>query len=296
MLRIKANKLIQRDGFSYFRNVLFTGVSFFVTDNEVTIYKKKIYKNGIVVDDYNNEIITQRHQGLLEIDFGELDWDPEASTDMPYYQSKLFKGTAYVFKDDTYCTEEIFYLDDFENPDIALAWDIYGELDDISVYDFDDDLFQEQTRYHNKIIKETYASFKEACLILKYTPEGKLHLVEIEKNYFEILPLFKERLYFEVIEDRSFIETIKIDDTFLLFGDSIDDEFINSLCLNKDIESLKELSIRRTSCTIKSLRKLLSLPKLEKLDIKHDDYTQSQLEILKIEYPYIEIIFNKKEL
>jgi len=302
MLRIKSDKLVYTNKLMHFKGVPFSGASFTLDGCRVT--KKIIYRDGIAVGEYVNEIIAQRYSNYLEIDDDCIEFDPkyEYTSDSPaHYQDKLFTGVSYVFKDE-YCTGECFYLNGSDtNGYIEMYWNIYGELKHIEVYD-KDQLFQKFIRYNNPRmdIKEMEIASNDYTFTplfkMRTREAGILSTLSISDEYFNTVPQIRDQLYFEPIKNKTYFKEMRVEEDAFLFQSGIDDEIFDYLFNPEKIMNLKLLLMRHTSVSISKIEKVLQAGILEKLNIEDKRYDIATFRRLKQQYPHVEIIFDNKEV
>lgn len=294
MLRLNADKLKKRNNKYFFNNILFSGVIFFLQGDIIT--NKKICKDGIIIGNYKNELFPDNN--YIEINFDALIGDDPYYPEFQYYNHKKFTGIAYGFNQDGFCTDEMLFIDGFDEPKSAISFFVSGK---IKSFDKDENDFSQLFEWNeNNFIKHLYLTLDLQKNRINFEIKFENRFIQtltIEEGYFDNIEKFKKYSMFNIFEEKTFLTNISANVDFLyLSGLDIDDEIFYYLHLNQGLDKTKALNIRDTSLTDKSFKKLIGLQNLEELNIISYECSLEVVEAIKKHNPNCTIFLNTKEI
>jgi len=267
MLRIKEELLTKKDEKYYYNEHIYNGVIYFIDKELVTA--KKIVKEGVIVDDYINNMI-----GYLEDGVDVLTRDLETHDLDEYfiYQDKPLHGMGYGFSDEGDCIIE-YYCD--YAPDGKVKSISYDQVNDT----WEDNLWEYKYR-DSKVIMELEWDNKELIsyrvhrnadnqMRIEFENNGQLKSLKLAKNYFQDAESFWDfsEKKVDVIRDKSFLKNVTVAKQLNLFSEGMNDELFRDLAENNGLGGLERLSIMRTKLTKLSIEKLKDITSLKKIEV-----------------------------
>lgn len=246
MIRVKREILTKESNRYYLNSKLFTGVIFYLLSCEIE--RKKICNDGVITDDYTNEIITSDQ--CLEIDFDCLEGDDPYYPEFHLYKNKKFTGIAYGFNNNSLCTDEMLYFNGRDEPISSMGFSPSGQL--IS-FDSDIDGFSQIFEWFESTkVKFIFLNLDGNIFSMSLNEKGELETLNIDKGYFSNIESIKNKSKFKIITKKSIFRSISASDRLYLYGDGIDDEIFYYLKLDDGLKNTTEISFDNTSLTSKN--------------------------------------------
>jgi len=291
MLRIDAKLLIEKSDFYYYREVLFTGIIFFV--NTPLIEKVYEYSQGKLIGPYTSKWLNN-DKTILNVEMEELDGDGELQ--QAFFEGKPFSGISYDI-DGGFCHEEADYKNGWIGQDI-----VFHASGNIQSIELMNDTLSEYVRFDGEGFIEEYKlnKFNVFNVEFLYT-EQALRSVTLNGDFYNLVNKEEYLLNIEVPDTLEKIKKIKINSWLNLFGSGISDEFVETIMHNDLLKETNTICISDTSLSLSTIKTIIHRTHLVSLFIDNKN-TDALLELpsvlkkLKVENPQCDIRFNDEKI
>jgi hypothetical protein len=284
---IKDDALSKEGGLYYYKGKLFDGVVLTILDEVIT--KKLEYQFGQPVGEYISPYFPFNKEDLHI----ETHSFTPAREESYKYKGKHFCGITYYFKD-SQCVLEQQY-DEYGWLVSEARYDSLGKLKSFSVSE--DDFTQEYDLFDDRTIKKFEVNDRNNCsIVLVFVPGGAIRSLRVGDNYFNRVKDLGDRVKFHLFDDIDFIAKLRGAEISNVSGSGITKEVFDFLLDNNGLKNTTELYIRRTPLEINSLKKLIPLNNITKLEIDSKVLTLDDLKGFKSQRQDCTVTFNREEV
>jgi len=275
----------------YYHGELFSGVAFEFKEGDLK--QATEYQMGEPLKAYSSEFLADT-KGQLRIDSDFLEPENEEDYD-PFqcYRGELFNGIAYDFESDGTCSGEILYVEG--RSDSCVGYYKTGVLESLEL--IDSNFAQKFYWYEGKAIKQIEVFERDSFHVdFNFSETGGVTALIIEGNYFGRIKSVKDKLKFNVFEEKDFASDLFAGEHLYVSGSEINEDVFANLLANDGLRKTSKLRICRTPLSLVSLGKLVPLENITELYVESEALTLEDLQNFKSQRPDCFVEFNREEV
>lgn len=290
MLRINARYLECENSLYIYENQLFTGIGFELDDG--IIKKKIVYKDGVILEEYNSELFDSEKHDDLWIDKRLIESEDEYEPII--FNGTLFSGIACRFNGH-FCIGEEKYIDGEGTSECHYSFDGMLTYLDTNEKGFYQQYEWYKTGLYKKIIISQDENFE---MELEFTKDQLLNQISIEGDYFKFIQSIKHDLIKDVpIINYDFFDHIQLSDKLFLASSGITDNVFEVIMKCKGYKTLTSITLFLTLLSTEYIMSFKELTSLSYIKIK--DRREEIIDVvnkLKNDIPDCLIILNNEEI
>ncbi|MDO6423920.1 hypothetical protein [Saccharophagus degradans] len=289
MLRLKKNALTEKAGKLFYKNELFSGIAFTISQGEIV--KAIKISEGMEIGQYSPKYLPGYDCRIIDIEI----LDPEDESDYEPFlclNGVRFNGIALEFDGD-FCTGELLFVRGWS--DSQVTYYKTGCLESIELIE---DGFSQIYQWHEneQLKKYEVTSRNSFSFNLAFNEDGYLSALGMEGDYFNQVKLISDKLAIPAFKNEHFIDELKASEFLSISGNSVTDRLFKRLISSGALQQTDYISLFDTSVTKESLHLLQANTRLNKLFINSNTIKLEDVKIFKSDKPDCHIELNREEV
>lgn len=289
MLRLKKNALTEKAGKLFYKNELFSGIAFTISQGEIV--KAIKISEGMEIGQYSPKYLPGYDCRIIDIEI----LDPEDESDYEPFlclNGVRFNGIALEFDGD-FCTGELLFVRGWS--DSQVTYYKTGCLESIELIE---DGFSQIYQWHEneQLKKYEVTSRNSFSFNLAFNEDGYLSALGMEGDYFNQVKLISDKLAIPAFKNEHFIDELKASEFLSISGNSVTDRLFKRLISSGALQQTDYISLFDTSVTKESLHLLQANSRLNKLFINSNTIKLEDVKIFKSDNPDCHIELNREEV
>jgi hypothetical protein len=267
MLMINIKELNEMADKYFYKGILFTGVGFRVCGEKIE--EVLSFEEGICVGPYRSKYFPNE-KNIPHIDINYIEFTGEYLDNYARYKNKYFSGVAYELEyEEKICLGQHLMKDGARVA--SVGWYLSGQMEALTL--IEEDLVQGFGWYEDGSLGglDIYLKEKDERMIVTVGEDKQLKTVWIKENYFESIPMYKDRLEFHYLETNNSFEEFSAGSIFTLMDPGVDDVVFYSIASNNGFKNLSDIVISETSLSQETILELVNVKTLKKLTLRDDN-------------------------
>ncbi|WP_199608603.1 hypothetical protein [Flocculibacter collagenilyticus] len=289
MLRVKESALKTLDEKKYFREELFTGISYKLLSNKVEVNR---YYQGLYVNSQPEEQDLRRVNSANEVvvDYDTLTASDSYSGEPLNFRGDPYNGLAYDFEDDI-LTGKHEYVNGIQVS--TISWFKSGEIEHIS---FSDKLRTNEVewRKNGSLVLAELSCAGKYMLTLECNENDQVTSINAEDNFDLLLDDLTTNQVISPLK----LEIIKKRDSYHrlnLSGSSMTEQLLKHFFSPSNFTGLSELTLFDTEIALTNLPKLFNHKNLNNIQVYDERAeTKNSLQMIKSNFPNCKIALNSE--
>lgn len=289
MLRLKKNALTDKAGKLFYKNNLFSGIAFTMSQGELV--KAIKISEGVEIGQYFPKYLPGYDYRIIDVDI----LDPEDESDYEPFlclNGVRFNGIALEFDGD-FCTGELLFVRGWSDSQVT-----YYKTGCIESIELIEDGFSQIYQWHEneQLKKYEVTSQNSFSFNLALNEDGYLSALGMEGDYFNQVKLISDKLAIPAFKNEHFIDELKASEFLSISGNSVTDRLFKRLTSSGALQQTDYISLFDTSVTKESLYLLKANSRLNKLFINSNTIKLEDVKIFKSDKPECHIELNREEV